>query len=110
MPSPNVKPVQAGAKSSRSVAAVKKKVWGMKKNGLFGWKMVVVDEDIPQHIHTQNNAQSTSTQNLKSVSQQTNFKKLLVMPKKNVGGGQPKVTLLKFRLRQLPPKSARTKF
>ena len=105
------KPVQAGAKPSQSVAKVKKKVWGKKKNGLFGWKMVVMDENKHQNIHTQNNTQSTSTQNLKSVSQQTNFKKWLVMPKQNVwGGGQPKVTLLKFRLRQLPPKSARTKF
>jgi hypothetical protein len=91
------------------VAKVKKKVWGMKKNGLFGWMMVVVNEETSQNIHTQKKTQPILSQNLKSITQQTNLKNWLVMPKQNVeGGGQLKVTLVKFWLHQIPPEAKRT--
>ena len=68
----------------------KKRVWGVKKNGLYGWKMVVVDTETSNNIHSKNNGtQPTSDRKptLKSC-QQTNFRKWLVTP--SLGeGGQP---------------------
>ena len=42
---------------------------GVKKNGLYGWKMVVVDQQPLYNIHTKKvNTQPTSTSKLKSIS------------------------------------------
>ena len=54
-----------------------------KKNGLYGWKMVVVDKPTSTNIHTKkHNIQPTSTQKPTSESkpQQNNFEKWLVTP------------------------------
>ena len=76
-----------GNKPSMVGVKKKKKVWEVKKKG---WKMVEVDKPTSTNIHTKkHNIQPTSTQKPTSESkhQQTNFKKWLVTPKLNVGGG-----------------------
>ena len=67
---------------------MKKKEWGVKKNGLYGWKMVVVDKPTSTNIHTQKlNTQPTSNLEVDSKSQQKILcKKLLVTPKQNREG------------------------
>ena len=70
---------------------MKKKVWVVKKNGLYGWKMVVVDKPTSTNIHTQKiNTQPTSKPKVDSKSQQNILlRKWLVTPKRNEGGGGP---------------------
>ena len=76
-------------KSSVMGGKMKKKEWGVKKNGLYGWKMVVVDKPTSTNIHTQKlNTQPTSNPKVDSKSQQNILlKKWLVTPQRNVGGG-----------------------
>ena len=40
---------------AKSIGKVKKRVWGVQKNGLYGWKMkmVVVDQQTPNNIHSE---------------------------------------------------------
>ena len=60
----------------------------MKKNGLYGWKMVVEDPPTSTNIHKKKiNAQPTSTQKLDSNSQQNIFEKWLVSLKPKMEGG-----------------------
>jgi hypothetical protein len=40
----SAKPTENGCVSSMISSKGKKKVWGVKKNGLYGWNMVVVDK------------------------------------------------------------------
>ena len=55
------KPTEDGNKSSMVGGKIKKNVWGVKKSGLCGWKMVVVDKQTSTNIHTKKlNAQPTS--------------------------------------------------
>ena len=87
----NAKPAVKG-RVSRMASKGKKKVWGLKSNGLYGWKMVVVDQRTSENVQTQNlNTQPTSTSELKSIPQQNILlKKWLVSPKQKVGvGGIP---------------------
>jgi hypothetical protein len=88
----SAKPMEDVVKPSQAVGKVKKKVWGEKKNGLFGWKMVKVNKQPSSNIHTikKTNAQPTSTLKDDSKSQQTIFKKWLGTEKRNVGVGGPK--------------------
>ena len=66
----NAKPAVNGC-VSRMASKGKKKVWGLKSNGLYGWKMVVVDQRTSENVQTQNlNTQPTSTSELKSIPQQ----------------------------------------
>jgi hypothetical protein len=54
-------------------------VWGVKKNGLYGWKMkmVVVDQQTSHKIHTEKlNSQPTPNTKLKS--------KLIAQPRKQI--------------------------
>ena len=44
--------MENGAKPSQKVGKARKRVWGVKKKGLFGWKMVVVDKQPSNNIHT----------------------------------------------------------
>ena len=84
------KPTVGGNKPSMVGVKKKKKVWGVKKNGLYGWKMVVVDKRTSPNIHTKkHNIQPTSNQKAtpETKPQQNNFEKWLVTPKLNVGGG-----------------------
>lgn len=85
----NAKPAVKGRVSRMTSMKGKKKVWGVKSNGLYGWKMVVVDQITSENIHTQNiNTQPTSTSKLKSIPQQNILlKNWLVAPKQKVGGG-----------------------
>ena len=59
-----------------------------KKNGLYDWKMVVVDQRTSTNIHTQNiHTQPNSTSKLISIPQQNiYFKNWLVAPNRKVGG------------------------
>jgi hypothetical protein len=71
----------------QTVGMIKKKVWGVKKNDLYGWTVVLVNKQTSENIHTKKtNAQPTSNQELKSNPQQTNFKNWLVTPKQKEGG------------------------
>ena len=77
------KPTVGGNKPSMVGVKRKKKVWGVKKNGLYGWKMVVVDKPTSTNIHTKkHNIQPTSNQKptSESIPQQNNFEKWLVTP------------------------------
>ena len=82
------KPTGNGSAASMVVSKVKKKVWGVKKNGLYDWKMVVVDQRTSTNIHTQNiHTQPNSTSKLISIPQQNiYFKNWLVAPNRKVGG------------------------
>ena len=79
----SAKPTEGGNKSSMMDGKMKKKVWGEKKNGLYGWKMVVVDKPTSTNIQTQKlNTQPTSNTKVDSKTQQnTLLKKQLVTPK-----------------------------
>ena len=85
----NAKPVENGAKLSQTVGKARKRVWGVKKNGLFGWKMVVGDKQPSKNIPTnkKNITQPTSIQKCESNPQQNSVKNWLVMPKSKKGGG-----------------------
>ena len=76
----------------------KKRAWGVKQNGLYGWKMVVVDEKTSSNIQNKkNHTQPASNKKRTSESdiQKTPFKNWLVTPKIKVGGGgQPSDTVL----------------
>ena len=87
----SAKPTEGGNKSSMMGGKMKKKVWVVKKNGLYGWKMVVVDKPTSTNIHTQKiNTQPTSKPKVDSKSQQNILlRKWLVTPKRNEGGGGP---------------------
>ena len=71
----------------QTVGMIKKKVWGVKKNGLYGWKVVVVNKQPSENIQTKIIiAQPTANQELKVNPQQCNFKNWLVTPKQKEGG------------------------
>jgi hypothetical protein len=72
----SAKPTEGGNKSSM-------------KNGLYGWKVVVVDKPTSTNIYTHKlNTQSTSNPKVDSKYQQNIlFKRRLVTPKRNEGGG-----------------------
>ena len=38
----------------QTVGMIKKKVWGVKKNGLYGWKVVVVNKQTSTYSHKEN--------------------------------------------------------
>jgi hypothetical protein len=88
----NAKPAFKGHVSRMASMKGKKKVWGVKSNVLYGWKMVVVDQIRSENIHTQNiNPQPTATSKLKPIPQQNILlKNWLVLPKQKVakGGGE----------------------
>ena len=46
------RPAEVGARPGQTVGMIKKKVWGVKKNGLDGWKVVVVNKQPSTNIHT----------------------------------------------------------
>ena len=62
---------------------MKKKVWGIKKNGLYGWRMVVVDNKPSDNIHkTTHKTQPPSViKTIPKKSQQQIFEKWLVTPR-----------------------------
>ena len=41
----------------QTVGKIKKKVWGVKKNGLYGWKVVLVNKQTSENIHTNHRLQ-----------------------------------------------------
>ena len=84
----SAKPVENGAKPSQTVGKARKRVWVVKKNGLFGWKMGVGDKQPSNNIPTnkKNITQPTSIQKFESNRQQSSVKNWLVMPKFKKGG------------------------
>ena len=53
-------------KGKATVARVKKKVWVLKKNGLYGWKRIVVEDTITSklNLHKPNKTQPVSVTKL----------------------------------------------
>ena len=82
----SAKPVEKVAKPSQTLGKIRKRVWGVKKNGLFGWKMIVGDKPPSNNISTnkKNITQPTSIQKFEPNPQQNSVKNL---PKSKKGGG-----------------------
>ena len=83
----SAKPTAGGGNPSMEGVRKRKKVWGIKKNGLYGWRMVVVDNTTSNNIHKmKHKTQPPSIIKATSEkSQQSTFKKWLVTPKFNSG-------------------------
>ena len=79
----STKPTVGEGKPSLEGVKMKKKVWGIKKNGLYGWRMVVVDNKPSDNIHkTTHKTQPPSViKTIPKKSQQQIFEKWLVTPR-----------------------------
>ena len=79
----SAKPTVGEGKPSLEGVKMKKKVWGIKKNGLYGWRMVVVDNKPSDNIHkTTHKTQPPSViKTIPKKSQQQIFEKWLVTPR-----------------------------